>query len=229
MLQKLKQSLYTPNCLSCGSYFVQNHLFCNYCYSKKIEPRLDLKKHTFGNEKSQKAYSIFDWNPGESDLLSEMVYRFKSNRSVLAWKHFGELAIKALSYEVDISEITYIIPVPGSKNSSIHALVFARIISEMYKKPILQILKKLKSKGDWAEQKQRSKQQRSQNQFALREEFTQNLDYLSLENKRVLLVDDIITTGNSFIQCSEVLGLANPPVLLTLFYRTINSKGVLVS
>lgn len=227
MLQKIKQSLYTPNCLSCGSYFVQNHLFCSHCYHVKLEPRLDLQKHVF--EKNKAAYSLFEWNPGESDLLSEMVYRFKSNRSVLAWNHYGQLAIKALSYEIDLTEIDYIIPVPGSKKSSVHALVFSQIISEMYKKPIVDILKKSKPESGKAEQKLRSKEQRSKNQFALREEFTQNFDYLELKNKQVLLVDDIITTGSSFIQCMEVLGPMKPSVMLTLFYRTINSKGVLVS
>lgn len=227
MLKNIRQSLYNPNCLSCGSYFVHNHLFCDYCYTVKIEPKLDLKKHSFAS--GNVAYSIFDWNPGESDLLSEMVYRFKSDRSILAWRHYSELAIKAFSYEMDPTEFSYVVPIPGSKKTSVHAGVFAAIVSEIIKKPVLDILIKPKSDDQNKEQKLKSKAERSLNQFRLREEFTQNFDYLDITNKRILLVDDIITTGNSYNQCLQVIGTSKPSALLTLFYRTINSKGVLVS
>ncbi len=227
MLEKMKQSLYNPLCLSCGSYFVQDHLFCNHCYAVKIEPRLELKKHD--TENVQNTYSLFDWNPGESDLLSEMVYRFKSNRSLLAWQHYAELALKALGYELDLNQFDYIIPIPGSKKSSVHAAIFASIVSEIIKKPVLDILEKSKCDGAVTEQKQRSKVQRSQSQFRLRERFTRNFVHLQLRNRQVLMVDDIITTGNSYSQCSRVLGLTNRSALLILFYRSVNSKGGLVS
>ncbi len=227
MIEKLRQALTNPMCLSCGSYFVRHHLFCQKCYVEKIETKLQPRSHSLAQQ--QNAFTLFDWNPGESDLLSEMVYRFKSDRCLLAWRHYAGLAIKALSHEVDLKVIDYIIPVPGSKRSSVHGRVFADLVSEIVQKPVLDILEKIKSDSITVEQKSKNKNERVQNQFRLREEFTQNFDCLRIGHRHILLVDDIITTGSSFTQCLQVLGGAEDAVLLCLFYRSTNLKGALVS
>lgn len=227
MRNNFKQFLYNPVCLSCGSFFQQNHLFCEVCFVEKISPRLDLKENPI--EVGLTSYALFEWNPGESDLLSEFVYRMKSNRCVLAWNFYGNLALKALDYHVDLSQIKYIIPVPGSKPTSTHAVILAQIASEFLKKPVLNILEKVDVADGDLQQKAKGREQRSAQKFRIREQFTENFEFLNLRQASVLVVDDIATTGSSFRQ--SVLALSKPASvnLLSLFYRSTKSKGILVS
>lgn len=217
MINILRQNLYNPVCLCCGSFFVENHLFCKSCYFKKMSPRLELKKKII--TKTESAYSIFDWQPGESDLLSEMVYRLKSNRCRLAWKHYATLATQALSYELDLQKINFIIPVPGSKKSSVHALIFSEIVGEIIKKPVLNILEKSNKLYDQQPQKFKTKHQRACAQFSICEQFTHKLDHLNIKERNILMVDDIMTTGSSYRQSLHALGGPRSSLLLTLFYR----------
>lgn len=162
---------------------------------------------------------LMDWIPDESDLISEMVYRFKSDRCVLAWKFYSGLAVKLLSKTIFIPDIDYVVVIPGSKKSSVHSKIFASMVQLEINKPVLNILEKAKSNTLDAEQKKRNRHDREESKFQLSEHFTQSLGKLNLHSKHILLVDDIRTTGSSFRQAVAVLGPVKKATLLTLFHR----------
>ena len=230
MLRKIKQKIYNPTCLSCGSYFVLEHLFCVNCFKHKIQPRIDqtlLCENSI--EKSTDCFHLIDWIPDESDLLSEMVYRFKSDKCYFAWSFYAQLATSVLKNNIRINDIDYIITVPGSKKKSIHSQVFAHFVHQEINKPVLNLLKKIKIAAEHTEQKSLNRRDRQNTQFQISEQITYNLTDLNLETKHVLVVDDIRTTGSSFRQVVDALGPVKKATLLTLFHRKTKTQSPLVS
>ena len=227
MIKKLKQLLYNPVCLSCGSYFVLRHLFCKVCYQFKIAPRVKLSKKFC--ESNLSSFHLIDWIPEESDLVSEMVYRFKSNKSVNAWQHYAKILLSELGREIDVHEIDCIVPIPGSTAQSVHSQIFAAVAAEILQKPILNILQKSASCGALTEQKKRSKAERLKNSIKVCELITQDLNALGLQSKHVLVVDDILTSGSSFRQSIVAMGPVKKATLVTLFHRHAKFDTGLVS
>ncbi|MBC7465476.1 MAG: hypothetical protein H7256_05740 [Bdellovibrio sp.] len=172
------------------------------------------------------SYFLLNWIPFESDMLSEMVYRMKSDKCFGAWMYYAEKAADELAENLNIEQIDYIIPIPGSKKTSVHSHIFAQLLGRALRKPILDILVKTQTIG---EQKRKNKTERLNKTIRLHEQFTRNLNLLGLARSHVLVVDDILTTGSSFIQSVEALGPVRKATLLTLFHRTANSNTVLVS
>lgn len=227
MIKNFKQLLYNPVCLSCGSYFVLKHLFCEVCYQFKISPRVSLGKKFC--EPNLSSFHLIDWIAEESDLVSEMVYRFKSDKSVNAWQHYGKILLSELTREMDVHEIDCIVPIPGSTRQSIHSQIFATVAKEILQKPILNILKKSSDQSAFTEQKKRSKAERLRNSIEVCELITQDLSELGLQSKHVLVVDDILTSGSSFRQSIEAMGPVKKATLVTLFHRRAKVDAGLVS
>lgn len=219
-----QQYCYNPVCLSCGSFFVKQHLFCEDCFQKKIRSKLQIKSKMI-NQTSEALYLV-DWIPFESDMISEFVYRMKSDKCINAWGFFAEYILEQVSENQSLENIDYIIPIPGSKVTSKHSHVFAQMLGRILRRPILDILEKPQNQN---EQKRKNKAERLYRTIRLREQFTTNLGLLNLQNSHVLIVDDILTTGSSFNQSVTALGLVKKASLLTLFYRTANPNTILVS
>ena len=129
------------------------------------------------------------------------------------------MAAQALSYEIDIQKFNFIIPIPGSSKTSVHAAIFSEIVSEIIKKPVLDILEKFNEPCAHQEQKTKTKGQRAQARFRVREQFTNRLKILDIKEMNLLVVDDIITTGSSYMQALQALGPPHGSTLLTLFSR----------
>lgn len=228
MLHKLKQKFFNPTCLSCGSYFVEDHLFCVACFKYKIQPRIDQSAMS---EPHPDCVHLIDWIPDESDLISEMVYRFKSDKCFYAWKFYAALAVQALKRKTNQvgQEIDYIVTVPGSKKSSVHSKVFADFVQKEIGKPVLDVLEKKKFPDRSVEQKTLKRWERTNAEIQIREQITYSLNDLNLAKKHVLVVDDILTTGSSFRKTVDALGPVKQSTLLTLFRRSQKSQSTLVS
>ncbi len=228
MLHKIKQKFFNPTCLSCGSYFVEDHLFCATCFKFKIKPRID---DTAFSTLHSDCVHLIDWIPDESDLVSEMVYRFKSDKCFYAWKFYSALAVQALKRKMNEmnQDIDYIITVPGSKKSSVHSKVFADFVQREIGKPVLDVLEKKKLSAGTVEQKKLKRWERTSTEIQVREQITYRLKDLNLAQKHVLVVDDILTTGSSFRKTIDALGPVKQSTLLTLFHRRPKPQSTLVS
>lgn len=175
------------------------------------------------------SFHLINWVPHESDLISEMVYRFKSNKCCSAWHHYATIAVSELQNKMNTDEIDCVVPIPGSTRSSVHAKIFAMNVSILLNKPLQDVLKKTVTRVHFPQQKMRSRAQRADNSFETRELITPDFNPLGFSTKHVLLVDDIITTGNSFRQATAALGPVNKATLMTLFCRQPKADAGLVS
>ena len=212
MLQNLKQSFYNPLCLYCGSFFVCDHLFCEKCYKiffsdlTLIENKHVPFEHHF----------LINWSPGQSDLVSEMVYRLKSDRGARAWAHYASIITQSLADRLDLETFDALLPLPGSKSSSVHAWLLAKNIGQELALPVLNVLTKSPSTRA---QKTKSASERafigSDSQLLLDEQFTRE----ELSNLKLIYVDDILTTGQTFKRAAEAVGARSQSILVTMFYR----------
>lgn len=117
---------------------------------------------------------------------------------------------KKLIAEIDVKQFRSIIPIPGSSKSSVHSHLFAQALSQICDIPVQDILQK---QAGLQEQKSLSAVERKQqNPFSLKQ--NQLEDFTNC-----MLVDDILTTGTSFLQSNKLLIAPENNVVISLFYR----------
>jgi predicted amidophosphoribosyltransferase len=211
-----KQVFLTPVCICCGSFFCGPALFCISCYETVIAEKLcaqqECRSHIGGRH-----FYLFEWNSFDSDEFSQLVYRLKSNNSEAAMRHYGELLLSKMRDLPGLAGFAGIVPVPSANAGSVHAHILAGILAKALQLPYLDLLVK---EGE-ADQKTLSASERSHPSntcFRMRpdEVFTGETQAL----QKYILVDDVLTTGQSFKQASAALGGHASTVIATLFYRT---------
>lgn len=201
----LLQYLFSPVCLHCGSFFVEESLLCDACFNQRLRPRIRLK-----NASSISGHHyLVAWPRGESNLLSQMVYRLKDGRSAAALSFYVQMLYEKLKNEISWSQYRAIVPIAGSRATSIHARLLAEELSALCGLPVWDLLQKSSA----FEQKKLSLSERRQRmkvtvKAPLPEHFT-----------KLIFVDDILTTGSSFKQSRIALNANEENLILTLFYR----------
>lgn len=199
-------SIYPPICGICGKINLQS-----LCIKCKIE----LKKHEESN-------IIKEGEIIEGKYFNELMYIFKYEgmvrKLILDYKFndksyihitFVNFLLKNKKIFENIKKYDKIIPVPISKKrfkerGYNQSLLIAKEIS---KQTNLELVNNclLKTKNI-VEQSKLNKEQREKNIQGVYE--LQNKELI--ESKKILLIDDIYTTGNTVNECSKVLRRGNP-------------------
>lgn len=177
--------IYPPSnrCIICNSEdFIG---ICPYCKSKikRVENQNDILSYGY-----------------YGGILKELILAFKYDKNFTAGNVISELLLN-LIYEnnIEFDEICY---VPMSKSSVKkrgfnQCEVIAKNLSKLLDIPVNDSLIKIK---DTREQKSLSKEERYKN---IKGAFKVKKN--NIENKRVLLVDDVVTTGATLLECKKIL------------------------
>lgn len=195
-----------PVCLRCGSFRVQNSFFCQNCERQFLKKQLLNRTRTLIVEgQAYPVQFLISWIPYKSDSLSEAVYLLKSYFSFPSWRYYtAQLQI------TNDARSAALVPVPGRQpgRTAYHTQYFSQSLSPYLKAPVLPCLIRRNSQGSYSgnsasntQQKHLNREGRAQVQFQFLEEFT--LPLLSCE--RVILIDDIITTGHTLSACIAAL------------------------
>ena len=187
-LNNLLDLLFPKLCASC-SIKIQKGFLCSDCYSS-IEFIKSYQKNLI---------SICRYK----EPIKTLIYQFKyGNRDYLA-DFFAELIEKHLRrIRLDLSHYDYVIPVPlhkyklkerGYNQAGLLAKILANYFQIPFRDDIIFQTKYIPS------QTTLNKDKRLENK---KESFKAKG---SLENKRVILVDDVITTGSTINECSKAL------------------------
>ena len=148
-------------------------------------------------------------------IIRQAILRYKFREKSYLYKTFVNFFIKNENFCRFLEKYDIIIPVPISKKRNKErgynqSMLIAR---ELGKKLNLQLVKKcLYKTKNVIEQSKLSKEEREQNiqgVYSLK-----NADLL--ENKKILLVDDIYTTGSTVNECCKVLLSAKPSEITVL-------------
>lgn len=174
-------------CSTCGKPTYEGNISdrCSYCANKKFY--------------FTRAISPLEF----SGILRKAIYRYKYESKPYMYKSFGELMLSALEKE-NIGHIDLIVPVPLHRSRKAErgynqSELLARYISSELDVPLddnnlIRIrATKIQNKLDRYE-----RQQNIKGAFKTKEN-------RAFKEKRILLVDDIFTTGATVNECSRVL------------------------
>ena len=204
MLEKIQNIIYPPKCGICGK--IDKEYICKKC-QKKLETEAIWQK-----EEIQNPYiffcelnSIFQYQ----GTIREKIIDYKFNEKSYLYKTFVNFILKNTKLYKNIKAYDIIIPVPISKKRKRErgynqSLLIAREIAH---KTNLELMNNclIKTKNI-IEQSKLNKEERAQNIYGVYELKNKQL----IENKKILLIDDIYTTGSTVNECSRILRKAKP-------------------
>jgi ComF family protein len=224
-VERLVDWLYPPSCRACGGRIAgrDSEYFCNACWSDLTlvshplcticgRPFLDASgnDHRCGGcltraprFSSARAWACYPREDITEDPLRQVVQKFKYGRKVSLGKPLGRLMARGCQEYLNQRQVDLIIPVPlhpkrlrwRGFNQSV---LLARQVSREYGLPMDPFI--VVRHKETSPQTQLSEEERRKNvrgAFSLRS--------AGLQGKRVLLVDDVYTSGATVNECSRVL------------------------
>lgn len=220
--------IYPPLCLQCDAYLNKKHLIlcrtciellnpidplehCRFCLSRNDLSKTRICKNC--REKQNPIYklsAVFDYMSSAATLIKNLKYSFQYNLG----KGIGAYMAKHL-IELNWPIPDVIIPVPitfahylsrGYNQSFLLAKSIGKILSCPVKNSLIRHNLDFSQTG--LSHKQRNKNQKG---FSIKK-------YQNLENKNLLIVDDVITTGSTLKSCAKTLAEEFPATIYALAF-----------
>jgi competence protein ComFC len=227
MLAKALLELNTIPCLNCGENMIDKSSLCNTCF-KALPFVLTPDCPACGSEND----GIFDvcpkclkeekrpWKKAVAIMRmegtgQELIHRFKYGNETSIARIMGELsADKIQKKKIDFD---CIVPVPLHWTRRLtrgynQTELFASIIAKQTKKPLTKLLKRVKYTKKQASLERKKRLKNLDGAFAVRKP-------KNCENRKILLVDDVMTTGTTLSIAAAALlkaGAAEVNVLVLL-------------
>lgn len=234
-LNSVKNLLFPIKCDLCGT-LVETNGFCHQCW-KKISWISDQKCRICGTpfevnihslcaecvkEKPffDKAISVFKYD----DFSKELLIKFKHFDTIHMFNRLSALMFKSAEFDIKNSDIIVPIPIHFIKRlkrkynqSELLAKNISRISNIKYEPRILQKIKITHPQEGLSGRKRRKNIIGS---FGVNEKHIKDI-----ENKNIILVDDVFTTGSTVNECSRILKKyrAKSVVVVTIARVVLNS------
>ncbi len=204
-------SVFYPNvCYGCGEVLENEEYFCDYCFEMLERLPVDkiCLKCGLPKKKCECSKYIFHFDGvaapfRNSGVAKKAMYAFKFSRKNYIARFLAEqmaLTVKQRYNDIDFDFITY---VPMTKRNIRQrgynqSYVLAKLLSEILEIPIgIDVLKCSNRK------------RKTQHELLRKDRFKNIKDKFycnkNLNNKKILLVDDIKTTGATFDECAKQL------------------------
>ena len=176
------------------------------------------KQSTFTIYENDEAYNYFDYHIyffKYEGIIRQTILKYKFREKSYLYKTFTNFFIKNEKFCRFLENYDIIIPVPISKKRNKErgynqSTLIAKELSQNFNlKLVKNALYKTKN---IIEQSKLSKEEREENIQGVYS--LENSEIL--ENKKILLVDDIFTTGSTANECCKTLHLANPKEIAVL-------------
>ena len=181
-------------CFNCKSKEAVAHFLCEDCLKK-----LDYVANEFKIDKYQ-AHAVYFYN----DTMKKLIADYKFNRNTSLSKVFSSILYDYARVH-NLFEVDYILPSPSSiQTINYRGFDHIKMICDYFIDDIKpSYLNTFKKERDTKAQHTLSKDERSYN---LKGAFKYNGD---LTGKSVLIIDDLITTGNTVKELTKVLEKSN--------------------
>ncbi len=213
MFNKLISTLFPSPCICCGYL---GEILCSRCFYKlQFEPHV---REIDGMKICSAMY--FE----ENSILEKLIYSFKYEHYAEIYKIFVPYMKKSLELLTDLNDLVFV-PVPLHKKRELdrgynQSYLIAKAVSKALGFEILNLLERVKNTESQAQTK--SMEDRRNN---IKDAFSVN--GIIPENRQIVLVDDIVTTASTIIECKNVLNRSGATniIALTLASREKNNSG----
>jgi predicted amidophosphoribosyltransferase len=204
--------LFIVDCVGCGSLVVHRKGLCLSCEYHILDRYLahSEKVHDLNNSQLTFRY-LFRWIPNASDILSAYVHLLKSPLAKPCWDEIAKLFIA--HHEISQTNVIFV-PIPSSRERK-HSLYFATALAQKLDGTVIQALSVAQKNNANIEQKRKSKTERQRVSFEINEEFTDVLRGTA----KIVLVDDVITTGASYQAAYNALNVLSENIELWAGFR----------
>jgi len=201
-----------PNsCIVCGKEIEQN-LVCNDCLNLIVYPESPLCSHCGRPIENAKTciFCRFEKNLtyGRAFTLyvppvDKMIHHFKYRGKTILADFFGLGMSGILKNDFYLRDADYLTPVPlfwwkKLRRTYNQAELLSKIINKETGIPVLNCLVRVKNTRTQTRLDHKKRQENVKNAFRLKKEF-------SVRNKKIIIIDDVMTTGATIKECARVL------------------------
>ncbi len=201
-----------PNsCIVCGKE-TEHNLVCNDCLNLVANPRSPLCPHCGRPIEQAKTCAfcryekILDYGrafalyvPPVDTMIHHLKYRGKTRLA----NYFGTAMSVILKNDFYLQKADYLTPVPlfwlkKLRRTYNQAELLSKIINQESGIPVLNCLIRIRNTRTQTRLDHKKRQKNVNNAFRLKKEF-------SVKDKKIILVDDVMTTGATIKECARVL------------------------
>lgn len=188
-------------CLNCGSFRTEQGLLCRPCIDALDVYAALPRQRNNGTQ----LWSLYEWEPGQSDLLSRLILGLKGKYNGKAWEFYAKkMAQKRWLHDVGLSRPIRIVPAPArSEAYKDHAAYWAKYLANEMSAELIPCLKRTSLKH----QREMDRGARGLVTLELNEKYTGLLEGYS--QYLWIFADDVLTTGSTAQAAFEALG--KPP------------------
>lgn len=211
--EKISNLLYPPICGICEK--ISKDALCPKCnleLKKQAEVNILQKEEIEENIKKEKYFEELMYIFKYEGQVRKLILDYKFNEKSYLYKTFVNFLLKNEKIFENIKKYDKIIPVPISKkrnkergyNQSM--LIAEEIANKTNLELVNNCLIKTKNIIEQSKLNKEDRQQNIQGVYSLQNERL-------ITNKKILLVDDIYTTGSTVNECCKILQQANPKTI----------------
>ena len=211
--EKISNILYPPICGICEK--INKDGLCPKCnleLKKQAEVNILQKEEIEENIKKEKYFEELMYIFKYEGQVRKLILDYKFNEKSYLYKTFVNFLLKNEKIFENIKKYDKIIPVPISKkrnkergyNQSM--LISEEIANKTNLELVNNCLRKTKNIIEQSTLNKEDRQQNIQGVYSLQNERL-------ITNKKILLVDDIYTTGSTVNECCKILQQANPKTI----------------
>lgn len=203
-------------CFHCGiQVSEQEVLICDTCW--KMIPRNTHHTISSGDKAltRKKYFSFVAWRFGYNDDVRELIHFFKFNNYSFLHERLGFEMSHTLLNVKELSTADALVPVPLHRTRMRErgynqSLLLANTLSENTGIPVINALVRIKNNPPQYLIKDKAEKERNvMGVFAVKNKE-------DIKNKRIILVDDIFTTGATSNECGKVLKQAGAKEVMVL-------------
>jgi ComF family protein len=218
-------NLFYPNlCLICGNSLLRNeHQICLSCLHEipktgyHLQKDNPLEKRFWGKVPIYRGAAYYFFHKGSpfQKLLHELKYKGNKEIGVI----MGRYAAAELLHSPDFCSIDVILPVPlhpkkYAKRGYNQSDLICKGIAEVLEKPVdYTNLRRIRENTTQTKKSVYDRYLNTENLFKLK-------DKSAFQNKHVLIVDDVLTTGSTLESCIKAL-LDTPGIKISVFTLAI--------
>lgn len=196
-----------PLCFSCGKHMIDNEIYiCRQCFQKmeKINPAYDIIKYRFDeNSFISNAMSLFLFK--EDNPIQILVHGLKYRQMRNIGKFFGRMIGFEISKNIR-DNFDCIIPVPlhvSKKRERTYnqSESISMGISETLKIDVMnKCLKRVKYTQTQTRLNREQRRENVSGAFKINKHYSDRIP-----GKNIILVDDVVTTGATILECARIL------------------------